>query len=80
MIRFALESDVPAMLAIYAPYVQHTTVSFEYEVPSPEEFIRRFRSITEQFPWLVWEEDGQVLGYAYAAKPFERAGLSVTWL
>ena len=74
MIRIALESDIPAMLAIYGPYVQHTTVSFEYEVPTREEFARRFREITAQFPWLVWEEEGRVLGYAYAARPFERAG------
>ena len=76
MIRIALESDIPAMLGIYAPFVEHTTVSFEYDVPSEEEFLRRFRGITAQFPWLVWEEDGNVLGYAYAAKPFERAGYS----
>lgn len=76
MIRIAVESDIPAMLAIYAPYVQHTTVSFEYDVPTPETFAQRFRDITRQFPWLVWEEDGRVLGYAYAARPFERAGYS----
>ena len=76
MIRIALESDVPAMLAIYAPYVENTTVSFEYDVPSEEIFLQRFRDITRQFPWLVWEEEGRVLGYAYAARPFERAGYS----
>ena len=74
MIRIALESDIPAMLAIYGPFVAHTTVSFEYDVPSEEEFLLRFRDITAQFPWLVWEENGAVLGYAYAAKPFARAG------
>ena len=40
MIRIAKESDIPAMLAIYAPYVENTTVSFEYEVPTREEFSR----------------------------------------
>ena len=74
MVRIATESDIPAMLAIYAPYVQHTTVSFEYEVPTREEFTCRFREVTAQFPWLVWEEEGRVLGYAYAARPFARAG------
>ena len=73
MIRIAKESDIPAMLAIYAPYVENTTVSFEYEVPTREEFSRRFLSITRQFPWLVWEENGQVLGYCYACAPFTRA-------
>ena len=76
MIRIATEADLPAMLAIYAPYVERTTVSFEYEVPSPKDFSRRFQEITRQFPWLVWEENGRVLGYAYAARPFERAGYS----
>ena len=73
MIRFAKESDIPAMLAIYAPYVENTTVSFEYEVPTQAEFAGRFSGITRQFPWLVWEEAGQVLGYSYACAPFERA-------
>lgn len=76
MIRIATQSDVPAMLAIYAPFVQNTTVSFEYDVPSEAVFLDRFREITVQFPWLVWEEEGRVLGYAYATKPFERAGYS----
>ena len=74
MIRIARESDVPAMLAIYAPFVQNTTVSFEYDVPTEAEFLSRFRAITAQIPWLVWEEEGRVLGYVYATKPFERAG------
>ena len=73
MIRLALEADVPEMLAIYAPYILTTTYTFEYEVPSEEEFLARFRGITEKFPWLVWEEDGKILGYAYGSLPFERA-------
>ena len=73
MIRFATKEDLPQILAIYAPYVTNTTASFEYEVPTLAEFTRRFESITAQFPWLVWEEDGQILGYAYGSAPFERA-------
>ncbi len=73
MIRIATEADVPAMLAIYAPYILTTTHTFEYEVPALEEFTRRFQAVTEQFPWLVWEEDGEILGYAYGSAPFERA-------
>ena len=72
-IRFAREEDIPAILAIYAPYVEKTAVSFEYTVPTPEAFTLRFQNITRQFPWLVWEEDGRVLGYAYGSAPFERA-------
>lgn len=73
MIRIANIKDVPEMLAIYAPYVENTTVSFEYEPPTLEEFTRRFTAFTQQFPWLVWEEDGKILGYAYASAPFTRA-------
>ena len=76
MIRIAEERDVPEMLAIYAPYILTTTATFEYDVPSYEEFLRRLRSITERFPWLVWEEDGVILGYAYGSAPFERAAYS----
>ena len=73
MSRNATEADVAAMLAIYAPYIENTTYSFEYTVPSETEFLRRFREITAQFPWLVWEEDGVIAGYAYGSLPFARA-------
>ena len=73
MIRIATEKDIPAILAIYGPYVEDTTVSFEYTVPTEEAFLERFRGITAQFPWLVWEEDGKVLGYAYGSPPYARA-------
>ena len=73
MIRMAMEADVPAMLAIYSPYVLNTTASFEYEPPTEAEFLARFRGITDRFPWLVWEEEGEILGYAYGSLPFERA-------
>ena len=73
MIRLATQTDIPAILSIYGPYVQNTAISFEYSVPSLEEFTERFLGITARFPWLFWEENGQVLGYAYASLPFGRA-------
>ena len=73
MIREATLQDVPAMLEIYQPYVLQTAYTFEYEVPSLAEFTLRFRTITEQFPWLVWEENGNIRGYCYGARAFERA-------
>ena len=76
MIRLATEADVPAMLRIYAPYILTTTYTFEYDVPTEEAFLERFRTITERFPWLVWEEAGKILGYAYGSAPFERAAYS----
>ena len=73
MIRIAEERDVPQILSIYGPYVLNTTCTFEYEIPTEAEFLDRFRSITAQFPWLVWEDEGRILGYAYGSAPFERA-------
>jgi len=75
-IRFATSGDLPRILEIYAPFVEHTAVTFEYTVPTPKSFADRFRSVTAQFPWLVWEEEGRVLGYAYGSAPFERAAFS----
>lgn len=72
MIRIAREEDLPRILQIYAPYVENTTCSFEYVPPEPEVFLERFRNFTAQFPWLVYEQDGQILGYAYASAPFSR--------
>lgn len=72
-IRFASENDLQAILDIYAPYITDTAYSFEYKIPTLEEFTQRFQGITRWFPWLVWEEDGCILGYAYGSLPFERA-------
>ena len=66
-IRKALESDAPALLAVYAPYVKHTAITFEYDVPTVEEFRRRIADIGSSHPYLVCENaSGEVLGYAYA--------------
>ena len=73
MIRIAVEADVGQILDIYAPYILTTTHTFEYQVPTYEAFLERFRTVTAQFPWLVWEEEGKILGYAYGSAPFERA-------
>lgn len=71
-IRIAERRDVEAMRQIYAPYITDTAYSYEYEVPSYEEFLRRYETVTAQCPWLVWEEDGKVLGYAYGEPAFAR--------
>lgn len=73
MLRIATEADIPAILEIYAPYVLNTTYTFEYDVPCLRSFTQRFLDITAQFPWLVWEEEGEILGYAYASPPYTRA-------
>ncbi|MEE1164673.1 MAG: N-acetyltransferase family protein [Lachnospiraceae bacterium] len=76
MIRPATEQDVPEILSIYAPYVENSTATFEYDVPCRRSFLQRFYDITAQFPWLVWEEEGRILGYAYASAPYSRAAFS----
>ena len=73
MIRMATENDIPQILEIYGPYVENSTATFEYDVPCRREFLQRFYTITAQFPWLVWEEEGRILGYAYASPPYTRA-------
>ena len=70
-IRFAAASDCAAMLAIYAPYIE-TTITFEQTVPSQQEFAARLETVQQEYPWIVWEEDGKILGYAYAHKFAER--------
>lgn len=72
-IRLAQESDAAALLAVYAPYIQNTSITFEYEVPSVEEFAGRIAKITEKFPWLVCEIDGKTAGYVYAGTFHARA-------
>lgn len=71
-LRFASEADVPALLSIYQQYIP-TTITFEYELPSPAEFTRRVASVSEVYPYLVLEEKGAVLGYAYAHPIAQRA-------
>lgn len=72
-IRAVKMEDVSQMLEIYRPFVENTPVSFEYVTPTVEEFSLRVEEHTRRFPWLVWEESGQVLGYAYAGQVWERA-------
>lgn len=72
-LRLATEAAAPGVLAIYGPFCDQTPVSFEAHAPSLTEMRQRIRKITAQFPWLVCEHDGVVLGYAYACAHRERA-------
>jgi len=72
-IRLACEADAAAVQAIYAPYVRDTAISFETEPPSVDEMGRRIRDVLEHAPWLVWERDGEISGYAYAGRFHARA-------
>ena len=66
------------MLGIYAPYVENTAISFEFDVPSKEEFRLRMAKIMERYPWIVYEEEGRILGYAYAGPDRTRAAYQWT--
>lgn len=72
-IRLAKPSDARSLLDIYAPYVEKTAITFEYEVPTVEDFANRVEKTLEKYPYLVAEEDGVVLGYAYASTYYARA-------
>ena len=65
-LRPAVPEDAAALLEIYAPYVLNTSISFEYEVPSVEEFTERIRDYSAKYPYLVAERNGRIAGYAYA--------------
>jgi phosphinothricin acetyltransferase len=73
LIRSATESDAAAMLAIYAPFVERTAVSFETNVPTFEEFAARVRNYSANWAWVLAERDGRCLGYAYGSPHRERA-------
>lgn len=73
VLRFAEEKDAAALLAIYAPYVKNTSITFEYEVPAVEEFSQRIREISSFYPYLVCEKNGKIVGYAYAQRHKARA-------
>ncbi|HEY6502815.1 MAG TPA: GNAT family N-acetyltransferase [Chitinophagaceae bacterium] len=74
MIRIAQPADAEAILAIYAPYVLSTSLTFETEVPSLDVFAERITSYLQHWPWLVCEKDGKIAGYAYSSKYRERVG------
>lgn len=66
-IRSAAPDDAERLLAIYAPYVKETAITFEYEVPSIEDFRGRIRRTLETHPYLVAQERDRLVGYAYAS-------------
>lgn len=78
MIRPIAPSDIAPCLDIYNHYIRYTTVSFE-EVPlTLPQFSRRVETITENFPWLVLEEDGAITGFAYLSPFHERSAFRIS--
>ena len=70
VIRRATEADASELLTIYAPYVTDTVITFEYTVPSVEEFPGRIKHTLSKYPYLVAVDDGVIVGYAYVS-PFK---------
>lgn len=67
-IRIATVDDAEAMLAVYAPYVKETAITFEVDVPTLEDFRARVVDTLARYPWIVAETaDEGVVGYAYAS-------------
>jgi L-amino acid N-acyltransferase YncA len=71
-IRLISLEDAPAVLEIYKPYVLDTVITFEYEVPTPIDFLNRIRTNTSEYPWLVCLQNHKIVGYAYASKHRDR--------
>lgn len=76
-IRLISIDDAEAVLAIYAPYIQNTNISFEYEVPTLMEFKQRVERIIKEYPWLVCEHENKIVGYAYGGQ--HRARTAYKW-
>ncbi|WP_434311709.1 GNAT family N-acetyltransferase [Hominifimenecus sp. rT4P-3] len=72
MIRIATEQDAEQLREIYAYYVKNTAITFEYEVPSVDEFRTRICKTLERYPYLVAERENIPVGYAYAGAFKER--------
>ncbi|MCD8115918.1 MAG: GNAT family N-acetyltransferase [Oscillospiraceae bacterium] len=72
-VRTVRPSDAAALLAIYAPYVEKTCISYEYAAPTEEEFTRRIVRTLEKYPYLAACAGGEILGYVYAGPLHPRA-------
>lgn len=72
-LRVARPDDARALIDIYAPYVLNTAITYEYDVPSVEDFAARITHTLQKYPYLVAERDGELLGYAYLGTYIGRA-------
>jgi phosphinothricin acetyltransferase len=73
MLRIAMEGDSGAIASIYRPYVEKSVITFEEVPPSAEEMASKIAKVGRSFPFLVYEDEGEILGYAYATRYRERA-------
>jgi phosphinothricin acetyltransferase len=73
MIRAVTLNDAAAICDIYNYYIANTAITFEEDELNPPAMEARIRGIIGKYPWFVWEDNGEVLGYAYAHKWHDRA-------
>lgn len=78
MIRWVKLEDASAILAIYTPYILNSTITFEKEVPTLEKFQQRIEMIQNHYPYIVYEQEHHILGYAYASTFREREAFDHT--
>lgn len=78
VIRNAQVEDAANLVAIYAPYVEKTAITFETQVPAVEDFANRIEKTLKKFPYLVAVEEGQIVGYAYASTYYARTAYDWT--
>lgn len=71
-IEAAHEENAKELLEIYRPYVESSVITFEYDVPTVEEFQKRIRNIKSKFPYLIAKNEDVILGYAYASTYYNR--------
>lgn len=69
-IRSALKEDMQELVTIYSYYVENTAITFEYEVPSVEEFTNRYQNVIKKYPYIVALINDKIVGYAYVS-PFK---------
>lgn len=72
-IRNVNENDAEALSLIYNHYIENSVITFEEETVDASEMATRIRKVAKEYPWLVWEDDGEVRGYAYASRWRERS-------
>ncbi|KPU44282.1 phosphinothricin N-acetyltransferase [Oxobacter pfennigii] len=73
LIRMASSKDAKEILDIYAPYIRDTAITFEYDVPTVDEFAQRIKDTLKMYPYIVAIKDGNIAGYAYASEFKKRA-------
>ena len=71
-IRLATSADAAPIAEIYRPAVTSSSITFELDAPSPATMAARIARTLERTPWLVYERDGEIQGYAYASQHRER--------